>query len=146
MDQFLDIAIWVFMTFMIVNAGVYWFAQQDTMIDNGLAVAGITERTDFTEADQNIFFFGTDCSTASPTDLAYGPCFLARTFNAVTTGVDNLWTFLTSWTHLLDAILPDWIPASGLFKDILIPLFGIIQFFAILVILMRVAGIVRGGS
>ena len=56
MDQFLDIAIWVFMTFMIVNAGVYWFAQQDTMVDNGLAVAGITERTDFACSTTGICF------------------------------------------------------------------------------------------
>jgi len=150
MDEMTSVAIWILITFLVINTGVYWFSSTDTFQDNGLAV-GVTDNTTFTASDSNslmLSFFGieVDCSTASANPLLWGPCWLARTFVLVGEALDSLWSFGTAWVNLINVILPDWIPASGLFKAILIPIFFVIQFFAIFVITLRVAGIIRGGS
>ena len=151
MDEFTSIAVWILATFLVLNAGIFWFANTDTMINNGLGVQGISENDAFSDSDQNALklnFFGVevDCSTASPTDLSFGPCFLARAMTLFDDVMTNLWNFLTGWVYLLNVILPEWLPASGLLKAILIPVLGLIQFFSIFVIVLRVAGIIRGGS
>jgi len=148
MEEFTSIAVWILITFLAINAGVFWFANTDTFIDNGLAI-GIAEDTSFNASsvgDLNASFFGTDCSTVSATDLAIAPCAFLQVGSFTTKIYGALWNFLTGWVNLLNAILPNWIPASGLFKAILIPILAVIQIFSIFVILLKVAGIVRGGS
>ena len=150
MDEMTSVAIWILITLLVINTSVVWFSSTDTFIDNGLAI-GVTENAKFTGEDSNalmLSFFGVevDCSTASANPLLWGPCWLARTFVLVGEALDTLWTFGTAWVNLVNAMIPDWIPASGLFKAILIPIVFVIQFFAIFVITLRVAGIIRGGS
>jgi len=96
-------------------------------------------------------YFNTQCSTVQPNDADYAPCFLINIIpNSVSiagTILNSLWTFLTVWANLLDVILT---PIPGgigiLIKNILIPFFGLIQATAIFVVLMKIAGIIRGGS
>jgi len=150
MDEMTSVAIWILITFLVINTGVFWFSNTTTFQDNGLAI-GVDDNTKFTATDTNalkLSFFGleVDCSTASANPLLWGPCWLARTFVLVGDALDTLWTFATSWINLINVIIPEWIPASGLFKAIITPILFVIQFFAIFVITLKVAGIIRGGS
>jgi hypothetical protein len=148
MDEFTSIAIWLLATFLLINTGIIWFAGQPGLPD-GMNL-NIGTNTSFNEADLDstkATFFGTDCTSVNPLDLAYAPCFLIQTTSMFSKFINSLWTFLTAWTTLLEAVLT---PIPGgigiLIKSILIPFFGIVEAAAIFVILMRIAGIIRGGS
>ncbi len=54
--------------------------------------------------------------------------------------------FATSWVDLIKAIVAPLPSGVGLFADILIPILGLIQITAVLVLMLRFAGIIRGGS
>ena len=147
MEEFTSIAIWLLMAFLIINTAIFWFDTQPEMVDNGLGV-GVTENTAFTEddlANTNSSFFGISCNQASTNILLFGPCFLQQVLDLLYKFLDNLWSFLTAWANLLNVLLAD-VPGGDLFRMILIPFFGIIEFMAIFVIGLKVAGIVRGGS
>lgn len=149
MEEFTSIAIWILIVFLVLSASAFWFSSSETFQNNGLGVQGLEPATQFGVNNTNSLdanFFGTDCSTVSATDLAFGPCFLARGFILFDQAMGTLWNLLTGWVNLINLIIPSWIPGSDLFKSILIPLLGAIQFFCIFVIVLRVAGIIRGGS
>jgi hypothetical protein len=148
MDEFTSIAIWLLIIYLSINTCIIWFSTSTTFSDNGLGISGLTADNSYGQADLNstkLSFFGTDCSSASPTDLAFAPCFLLQTTSMFSKIINSLWTFLTAWVNLLTVIFSP-IPGGNLFLGLLIPFFGLIEATAIFVILMRLAGIIRGGS
>lgn len=150
MDEFTSIAMWIMIAFLMVNATIVWFGNSQTFQDYGIGIGGVKESDSFTENSidtlQNVTLFGiVSCNNVSPTDLAYGPCFLVQALEFFKYVSGQLWSFLTAWVGILDLIL-DNVPAGELFKNILIPLLGAIEVMAIFVIVMRIAGIIRGGS
>lgn len=155
MDEFTSIAIWVFATFLIVNSTIIWFANSNTFNGTAFDVPGLEANNLFGVNDVDNLeeqYYDQECSTVSPTDPQYASCVvnnLFDTFNAVASLpgklIGALWKFLTAWYNLLQVIFTG-VPAGDLFLGLLIPFFGIIQITSILVILMRVAGIIRGGS
>lgn len=148
MDEFVGIAVWVVALMLVLNVTVFWFSESSTFTNNDLAFS-FTKNTSFGEdASSNLHaeFLGIDCSTISGTDPAILPCSLIQTGLTLEKALSSFWDFITGWTKILDIILPDWLPASNLFKDIIIYVLSLIQLFAIFVVLMRIAGIIRGGS
>lgn len=147
LEEFTNIAIWLLIVFLCVNSTIIWLGTSTTFTTNSLDL-GLSANNSYGETDlatTKASFFGTDCSTVSPLDLAYAPCFLIQTGNMFTKITNSLWTFLTAWSSLLTAILTP-IPGGSLFLGLLIPFFGLIETSAIFVILMQIAGIIRGGS
>jgi len=147
LEEFTNIAIWLLIVFLSVNSTIIWLGTSTTFNDNGLDL-GIASNNSYDQADidsTKTSFFGTDCSTVSPLDLAYAPCFLIQTGSMFSKITNSLWVFLTAWSSLLTAILSP-IPGGNLFLGLLIPFFGLIETSAIFVILMQIAGIIRGGS
>lgn len=148
-DDFTGIAVWIFIIFLILNS-VMLFVTTDPFYTTHIGgIEGMTEEEGFVIGDEpviNFFWISIECESVSATDLAFAPCFLARAIKIFDEFIKGIWNFLTGWTNILDLMIPDWVPGSQLFKNIAIPIFSIIHFFAIFVIILRVAGIVRGGS
>jgi len=156
MDEFTSISIWIFAIFLIINGSIVWFATSDTFSTNSnLAIQGITPNTLFGQEDVNDLktaYYDESCATALPSDPQYAPCLVSNIANTFNTAVSlpgviigSIWTLLFSWINLLNAIFIG-VPGKELFLGLLIPFFGIIQITSIFVILMRIAGIIRGGS
>lgn len=147
MDEFTNIAIWLVMIYLAINASIVWFDQTDTFQTAGFSI-GLTPNDAFTKTDPivlNLVGIQIDCSTASANPFAYVPCTLAEvggTFNKLK---DQIWNLLTAWSQLIATIFPN-NPIAGLIQGIIGPLFGGIAIIGIFVILLRVAGIMRGGS
>lgn len=156
MEEFTSIAIWVLMAFLVVNTSIVWFASSDTFSENAnLQIAGITPNNSFGVDDLNTAknaYYNEECANALPSDPEYSGCIisnLANTFNSAVSLpgkiLGGLWTFLTAWYLLLVAVFAG-VPGGDLFVGLLIPFFGLIEFIAIFVILLKIAGIIRGGS
>lgn len=154
LEEFTSIAIWVLMAFLVVNSCIIWFATSETFTENSsLQIAGLSADSSFGQTDINnsiTGLFGEDCSSAGASDASYSSCLLSS-INPLNSQsmpgkiLSGLWTLLTAWVNILTAILSG-IPGGSLFLAILIPFFGLIEFSAIFVILMQIAGIIRGGS
>lgn len=154
MEEFTSIAIWVLMIFLAINASIIWFDNSSTFTDNGLST-GITSNdsfgiNDINESSQS--YYKTDCSTSTSNALDYSLCTLSSVGNVVTSVVtlpgrivEGLWLLLTAWVSLLNTILLP-VPGGSMFINILVPFFGLIEFVAIFIITMKIAGIIRGGS
>ena len=148
LEEFASISIWLLIIFLTVNTTIIWFGNSTTFSTNGLSVSGLNPDNSYGVDDINSsknYFGTTDCSTVSPTDLAYAPCFLVQTTSMFYKITNSLWTFLTAWANLLNVILNP-LPGGSLFSGLLIFFFGLIEASAIFVILMQIAGIIRGGS
>jgi hypothetical protein len=161
MEEFTSISVWLLITFLMINATIVWFNDQPTFSDPtlGLGVPGILPNNTFSPQDvnnlQNAFYSGLDCSEVSAFDKDFGPCLIETiggflkpvtdAYNLTSSIFVMLWNFSTAWYHLLTAILT---PLHGglLFRDLLAIFFGGIQVMAILVLLLRVASIIRGTS
>lgn len=152
MEEFTSIAIWTLVIYLMVSASVVWFSNSDTFQNTGFAIPNYEPTSIIFGVDNiediKLSFFGlitVDCATATPTDLAYAPCFLAQATYIVEQWLTGIWTFATAWVRLLDVIFAG-LPGASLFKDLLGFLFSAIQLTAIMIVIMRLAGIVRGGS
>jgi len=150
-EEFTSIAIWILITFLLINTIMFWFVNTTTYSENLSGISDITQHKGFTTEDLdelklNIFGIGIDCSTVSAFDLAFAPCFLTRALMVFDNFVKMIWDFLTGWINLINQIIPEWIPGSDLFRMLIIPLLAAIQFMAFFVVILKVAGIVRGGS
>jgi hypothetical protein len=145
-EQFADIALWILMIFLVVNTTVFYFSNSDTFIANNIGVPGITSDSRFTtdsnaSSSANFLFITLDCSPAGVNAATAAPCFMAQAYNGFSQMTGAFFGFLTNWTHLLDAILPNWIPGAELIKSILIPIFGLIEFVVIFIVVMQIAGL-----
>ena len=150
MDEFTGIAVWVLMSFLVINAAIIWVGQDSFMQANSLGATGLTPSTMGTVADANsansLTFFGTSCSSASANPVTIVGCGLVNITNTLSKIGGYFWGMLTAWVGLLDAILGGLGSIGTLFKLILIPVFALIEMFAITVLVLRIAGIIRGGS
>jgi hypothetical protein len=154
MDEFTGIAVWILMTFLAVNAAIIWFDSSNTFQNMNLDI-GVTQNDAFGQNDINSAsnsYYQQDCSTATSNAVDYSLCLIGSIGDTISTVtslpgkiIGSLWTLLTAWASLLNAILLP-VPGGTLFIKILIPFFGLIEFVAIFIITMRVAGIIRGGS
>jgi hypothetical protein len=150
MDEFTGIAVWVLMAFLIVNASIMWVGSDPFMAYNNVGVTALTTSTMGTIADANssntITVFGASCSQATSDPIIIVGCGLANTVSTFAKVSQYFWGMLTAWVGVLNVILNPLGSIGVLFKNILIPVFALIEIFAIAVLLLRVAGIVRGGS
>jgi hypothetical protein len=150
MDEFTSIAIWILVIYLAVNASIVWFSNSTTFVDAGWGIGGITSDDRFTESDLNSYnvnIFGTDCSQVSANDLVNTTaCGISQIYNGGAKLINSFWNFLTAWSKLLDAIFTPLGTLGDLFKGILIPFLGLIEFVAILVVTLRIVGVIRGGS
>jgi len=145
MDEFLGMAVWILMAFLMVNASIMWFQTSDTFVDNGLNGIGVNDQNliNINELDS---LQGTDCSTVSSDLLQYPTCILGNTTNFVTTVIGWFWNLFTAWNNVLLLITSGLGSIGNLVYIILMPFFAIVEVFAIMVILLKLAGLVRGGS
>ena len=159
MDEFLGIAIWVLMAFLIVNVSIIWVASQDGVTGTSLAIQGLTPDYTFSPTDVNTFKEGvktTECVQGSAFDPSYSLCLIGQftgsivqsatgavTFAGKASGL--LWNLLFAWHTVLTAVLGN-IGGGSLFIYIFTIIFGGVEVFALVVFFMKIAGIVRGGS
>lgn len=145
MEEFTNYAIWILMVFLSVNAAIIWFADTSTFDDNGFATGIQTDDT-YNTADVNALtgsFFGVSCDTANSNVLLYAPCALIQAQLVADNVIGSIWGLLTRWQGLLTSVLSP-LPGGALIVGILIPFFSLIQIMAILVIILKLAQIVRG--
>ena len=151
MDDFLNIAIWILMSFLMINASIMWFQGSDTFTDNpslnngtGMQPQNVVDIDEF-KTTQTL----SACATVSSNLFALPPCILEQMFNVIKLGTGVLgwfWGLLTAWITVLNLSLNGLGTIGDLMKVVLIPFFALVEIFAIVVITMKVAGIVRGGS
>ena len=148
MDEFTSIAVWVLMTYLAINAAIIWFDSSTTFQTMGVTT-GINQDNSFTENDMNSIksLFGLDCSLVSPSDLINTTsCGLSQLYYGTTEFLGGFWNLLTAWTKLFDVIFTPLGEIGELLKNILIPFFSLVQLAAILFLLLRFVGVIRGGS
>ena len=152
MEEFSGIAIWILVVFLLVNTLVVWTSASPSLAGTGFVVPQQSQQTilfgltSMEEIEFNFFnIIVQNCSTATPFDLAYGPCFLQRTIFVVDQIISAFWNFSTAWVNLINVMFTG-VPGGDLFISLFTFIFGAIQISAIGVLLMKLAGIVRGGS
>ena len=154
MDEFTSIAIWVMITFMVISAAFGWFEQQTFFVDNGLVIGtSVDERYNQAAIDAEKTHYSTqDCSTTTANPLDYSLCFIGNISGTISSTLSlpgkiiyGLWDLLTNWINLLENVLGG-VPGGSLITAILIPFLAIIELTAIFIILLRIAGVIRGGS
>ena len=163
MDEFLGIAIWVILGFLIVNMSLIWFASQPTIAEkDNFGLQGLTPDFSLTTDDLNGLqstIALTDCATASADALQYSGCLIAQFAGGIVQSATGavtligkmgglLWNMLFGWHTVLTQVLGGNLYNYGgkLFVDILTIIFGGIELGAIFIIFLKVAGIIRGGS
>ena len=142
MDEMLSIALWVMAAFLITSASVTWFNAQPDINQFNLGMTGYDANsiniTDYQD---------TNCSMTSLIDLpAYAWCSsVGQITSPITALANSIWNLLTGWTQLMHAIFVS-VPAGDFFEGILTPLLAIIEIAAVLILLMRLAAIIRGSG
>ena len=147
MEEFTTIAIWLLIIYLAINSSILWFNTLDEFSNNGLGINGLQENNTFVKGSPvviNVLGLEVDCSTAQSNVFNFIPCSLANVTSTANQIKDDIWGLLTAWSNLLGAILPN--PIGVLIKRIIGPIFGGIAIMGIFAILLRLAGIVRGGS
>ena len=141
MEEYTSIAIKILMVYLVINFAVITISTTDTFNDAGIGISGLTSDDTFgslPEVD--------DSSTASSTDVAYPFGFFSTMYSFYDMVYGALFNLVFGWTALLGALIPSWLPGASLFKGIFLIIFGVIQGMAMLVLIMKIAGIIRGGS
>jgi hypothetical protein len=157
MDEFVGIAIWILMGFLMVNASIMWFQSSETFIEFDRAGTAMKPSNIATTDEIANLQTRQDCSTVSNNLFQYAPCFLGNLISNVTGGLTEalgtvsaslswFWNLLTAWVSVLSLALDNLGTIGQLMKVIFIPFFALVQIFSIIVITMKIAGIVRGGS
>jgi hypothetical protein len=143
MDDFLNIAIWILMSFLMINASIMWFQSSDTFTTYGLDGTGYQEQNII---DYNGLGIDVDASTVTSDELQYPPGILTNVLDLGTSITGWFWNLLTAWITVLNLTLSSIGAVGTLMKMVLIPFFVLVEIFAIIVIAMKIAGIIRGGS
>lgn len=139
MDEMLSMALWIMVAFMTVSSVVVWMAAQPGF-PTGLGLVGVDNNA-LLEPSQ---YTNITCEMNSLFEApGYAICFLNQLTSPILGVVAGIWKLLTSWINLLEAIFVS-VPAGDLFASLLIPFLGVIEIGAAIVILMRLAAIVRG--
>jgi hypothetical protein len=143
MDEMLSMSLWIMIAFMMVSASVMWFNSQTDISYFNLGIKDYSG--DSGQLDANKYTV-TACEMTSLFDAPqYAVCFLNKITAPVVDVVSAIWNLLTNWQILLHNIFAA-VPAGDLFESILLPFFTIIEIGAAIVILMRLAAIVRGSG
>jgi hypothetical protein len=149
MDEFTGIAIWVLAIFLAVNVTIVWFDSSVDMQNAGLGL-GIVPDTQYGLTDMNSTYttiFGVSCNNITSNDVVNGTlCGVGQIWDSMIKLTQTLWGGATAWTNLLAIVLNPFGSLGVLLKSILIPFFTLIEFLAIFIILLRVVGVIRGGS
>jgi len=139
----LNIALWILAAYLTVSACVVWFnTQPDTSYFN-LGMTGYEKDT--TASDLNKYQSASCIMTSWFEAPVYAWCFIGKVTSPIFDLVDWVWNLLTGWTQLMHAIFVS-VPAGDLFEAILTPLLAIIELGAVIVILLRLAAIIRGSG
>jgi hypothetical protein len=147
MEEFTSYAIWVLVIFLSINSAVVYFSGTDTFNDNSFNPE-IDGSTDFSNDDLDAFknnYQNVNCNTATSSLPDYAFCVIEQLQLTTQKFLGGIWNLLFVWTNLLTAILSP-LPGGNFVIGIVVPFFSLIQFGAIFVILMKIAGIIRGGS
>ena len=160
MDEFLGIAVWVLIGFLIVNSSLLWFASQPTIsANNSFGLQGLTPDFSLQPSDLNNLktnVAATECTAASAIDPAYSLCLINQFAGAIVQSATNatsfigkmsglLWNLLFAWNTILNATL-GLVVGGEIFIMIFTLIFGGIELGALFIIFLKIAGIVRGGS
>lgn len=155
MEEFTSIAIWIFMAFLITNTMVVWFSESSFFSETNFAIQEIQEDTSFgltAQEELRQAYYNQVCAEALPQDPAYAGCLISTISNAFGTAISipgrllgGLWNFAFAWHNLLTSIFTG-VPGANLFTGILIPFLTLVQITSILVIIMKLASIIRGAA
>jgi len=147
MDEMLSMSLWIIIAFMTVSFTVTWFTAQPDF-PTGLGLVGMDNNTIISPEP----YVNVSCDMTSLFEApGYAICFLNKLVEPVVGVITAIWKILTSWTQLLHAIFgynsttdTYLVPGGALFAGLLIPFLGVIEIGAAIVILMRLAAIIRG--
>lgn len=146
MDEFLSIALWIIATFMIVNGLVIWISTDTNAETFNLNLLNYSNSSPFNSTD--ISSIETTSTASCGEVLANAPQYITCSLNKITSPVlytvSSIWKTVTVWQNLLDLIFSPLGTLGDMFLGLLIPILTIIEISAIVVILMRLAAIIRG--
>lgn len=150
MEEWTTILSWVFIVFLIINTMMVFITTNEDYLTYIGDIQNVEQIQGFLPVGSTtLSIFGIyeiDCSVASANPLDWGPCFLNNATQSLAEFTSGIGRFLSGWNTLLDLMFPSWIPGSVMFKGIVVPLLSILQFMGLFAILLKIAGIIRGGS
>lgn len=150
MEEWTTILSWVFIVFLIINTMMVFITTNEDYLTYIGDIQNVEQIQGFLPVGSttlSIFgIYDIDCSVASSNALDWGPCFLNNATQSLAEFTSGIGRFLGGWNTLLDLMFPNWIPGSTMFKGIVVPLLSILQFMGLFAILLKIAGIIRGGS
>jgi hypothetical protein len=143
MDEMLNIALWIMITFVTVSGVVVWMNIQPDL-PNGFALPGYVQDN---TANNVSTLASTTCGDASFANIPfYAWCQIVKVLDLLGNVTSWIWNLLTGWTNLIQAIFSPLGLGVGqpgaLFVGLLIPFLSIVEVGAVLVLLMRVANII----
>jgi hypothetical protein len=140
MDEMLSMALWIMIAFTTISASVVWFNSQSDISQFNLGLNGYTQGSSLSASN----YTNIRCEMTSLFEVpGYAICFLNQLVSPILGVVEGIWKLLTNWSNLVHAILVN-VPGGSLFELLIIPFLTIIEIGAAIVILMRLAAIVRG--
>lgn len=163
MDEFTGIAVWLLISILAINVTIVWFGSQPTFADDslGLNIPGITQNNTFASNDLNALkenYYSSQassCNTITTNVADIPPCVyetLNGLFKPITQGlstiggfISDIWNFAFAWASVINSIFST-VPGGSLFAGIFNLIFGGIEIAAIVILLLKVVGIIRGGS
>jgi hypothetical protein len=167
MDEMLSIALWIMIILMTVSVITSWFIDQPDF-PTGLGLSGTSSNVMDTTA-----FESTTCTMTVWYELpAYAFCFIGKITNPILGYdeklldesiihhpglIDDIWSLGTNWQNFVKAVfgcdtdsvtgkVTCVVPAGNLFASILNFVILIIEIGAVIVILLRLAAIIRGSG
>lgn len=152
MDELLTISIWAIIILLTTSFVTNWMVDYPGITDFNLGLDNYKQHTNAvsdTNAYQNIV-----CSMTVITDAPlYTWCFIGKVTSPILGLVSAIWDLATGWTTLIDAIFgynpvngTYLVPAGNLFAGLLKFFFSAIEIAAAIVIMMRLAAIIRGAG
>jgi hypothetical protein len=147
MDELLSIALWVMMAIATIGFVVSWFTAQSDF-PTGLGLQGVDNNFGISASS----YTNPTCEMTSLFEApGYAICFLNELISPILGLVKGIWKILTNWQLLLKAIFgynattdTYLVPAGDLFVGLITPFLTIMEIGAAIVILMRLAAIIRG--
>jgi len=141
MDEMLSMALWIMAGFMLVSGAIIWFNSQPGIADYHLGLNDY--HGDLNALDANDYRNATCEMTSLFEAPGYAWCFLGTITTPILNMVTGIWNLLFNWQNLLHMIFVN-VPAGDLFETLLTPILTIIEIGAVIIILMRLAAIIRG--
>ncbi len=146
MDEFTAMAITIMAVFFAVNVMVVSFEASADLQNHGMTLTNFEKSDLYTTTSLDAIKNAStqNCTFASQNLVDIIPCEIAKVVSPVTKLVGDLWTFATSWVQLINLIVAPLPAPAQVFANLLIPILGLIQLTAIIVLMMKFAAIIRG--